>query len=159
MSYVRPLYPLHLLFDHDVFRSLPDRNEAPGHLLWDPLHWESFLDRVADAFELPALTDPKERWAGGTLVWYVAADHRFKVGIDIANEPHAVFVTPRSYERRQGAILRPYKVARFASRGFNRLIRACPEVQFSRRLPDGSFGPITRYSAHNALWAKGVLAR
>jgi hypothetical protein len=155
----RRLFRFHLLFDPAPFRTSPDPDEGPDPGLWDDLHWESFLERLQVAFELPALTCPKARWAGGTLVWFECGGRRLRVGVDMTAEPFAVFATPNAYERRSGAVLKPYVVARDASRGFNRLIRSCPELRFSRRLPDGSFGPITRYSAHNALWAQGVSSR
>jgi hypothetical protein len=155
----RQLFQFHLLFDPAPFRSMPDLNEESGAALWDSLHWESFLERLQVAFELPALTCPKERWAGGTLVWHEAGGRRLRVGVDMAAEPFAVFVVPGAYERRSGAVLKPYKVARDARKGFNRLIRACPELRFSRRFPDGSIGPITRYRLTTRCEPQGASAR
>lgn len=137
----------YLIFDSMPFRSAVDPNEPPGSpKLFDPLHWESFLERLTNAFDGSRITDGREAWAGGTLVYHVAQTRRLFVGLD-QNGPEFAFVTPKGYESRAGYVLRPYRIDNEARKGFNKLIRSCPELCFTRLDRSGSAHVVRRYRA------------
>lgn len=140
-----PRHRHYLIFDSAVFQSLAEpgasRSPAPA---FDQLHWESFLDRIATAFRAERVADRREEWAGSPRVYCVAQAPRLRVGIDQLG-PDFVYVQPKSYDRLGGRILRAYRIDDEARAGFNRLIRACAEVRFSRIDRDGLAVVMTRY--------------
>jgi hypothetical protein len=130
-----------LLFGDEAFHSPDDPADPGSATTWDSLLWESFLERVASAFRAVPITDPARRWAGGALVYHVAETPRLLVGLDQTARPSVLFAAPKSYERRGGAILKPYKVDREATAALRRLVRACPDVAFRPPARDGPSRP------------------